>query len=217
MRRSAYSACLALALAAAGAGAAQEAPRSQFLVLNQERILTDSERGKALLAEEEAARDRLRAEARAIEAAFEAEERRLTEQRAGTDPAAFRKLADDFDARVVAARREQDARAGALAAEFDQRRRQFYAEVGPVLVGVMADFGAQAIFDESSVLISDQALNITDEVIAAIDGTFVPAPPETDAQPAEPATDPAPAEPATDAAPAAPEMDAAPAPDGAPD
>ncbi len=62
--------------------AAQEAPRSPFLVLNQERLLTGSERGQALLAEEEAARDALRAEARAIETAFEAEEQRLTEQRA---------------------------------------------------------------------------------------------------------------------------------------
>lgn len=201
MRRSAHAACLVLALAATTApAAAQDAPpRPAFLVLNQERILTDSARGKALLAEEEAARNELRAEARAIEAAFEADEQRLTEQRAGTDPAAFRKLADDFDARVVAARREQDARASALATEFDQRRRQFYADVGPVLVGVMSDLGAQAIFDESSVLISDQALNITDEVIAAIDGASVPAEPP-----------PPPAD-----APPAPE--AAPAPDVAPD
>lgn len=186
--RRAHVACLVLALAAAGGAVAQEPARPTFLVLNQERILTGSARGQALLAEEEAGRDRLRNEARAIEAAFETEERQLTERRATTEAAAFRALADDFDARVVAARREQDARAAALATEFDQRRRQFYAEVGPVLVRVMEDLGAQAIFDESSVLISDQALNITDSVIAAIDR-----------------------------APPAPTGDAAPSPDPAPD
>ena len=186
----AHAACLVLALAAAGGAAAQEPTRPAFLVLNQERILTGSARGQALLAEEEAARDRLRTEARAIEAAFETEERRLTEQRATMEAAAFRALADDFDARVVAARREQDARAAAAATEFDQRRRQFYAEVGPVLVGVMEDLGAQAVFDESSVLISDQALNITDSVIAAIDRAPTPQP--APAGEAAPSPDPAP-------------------------
>ena len=129
-RRWALSVAFALAVAAACAATGQEPERPLFLVLNQERILTGSARGQALLAEEEAARAGLRTEARSIEAAFEAEERRLTEQRAEMDAAAFRKLADDFDARVVAARREQDTRASALAVEFDQRRRQFYADVG---------------------------------------------------------------------------------------
>lgn len=185
MRRAGQAAGLALALALSVAGPprAQQAPL--FLVLNQERLLTGSERGQALLAEEEAARDRLRAEAREIETAFEEEERRLTEQRPGMAAGDFRQLADDFDARVVAARREQDARASALALEFDQKRRQFYADVAPVLVGVMEERGAQAIFDESSVLIADQALNITDAVIAAIDrAPDAAAPPAPDAAPA---------------------------------
>lgn len=197
MRRAGFAACLVLSLAATSGLAAQEAPRSQFLVLNQERLLTNSARGKALLAEEEAARDQLRSDARAIETAFEAEEKRLTEQRAGMDAAAFRALADDFDARVVAARRDQDARASALAVEFDQRRRQFYADVAPVLVGVMETLGAQAIFDESSVLLADQALNITDAVIAAIDRAGA-GPPAGDGAPA---TGPAQIAPAPDAVP----------------
>ena len=70
---------------------------------------------------------------------------------------------------MVEARREQDARANALAQEFDQRRRQFYAQVAPILVTLMDRYGAKAIFDENSVLLADQSLNITDEVIAEID------------------------------------------------
>jgi len=194
MRRSGLAAVLILSLGcvspvATGGAAAQEAPRPLFLVLDQERILTGSARGQALLAEEEAGRERLRAEAREIETAFETEERGLTERRAELDAAAFRALADDFDARVVAARREQDARASGLAAEFDQRRRAFYADVGPILVGVMEAVGALAIFDESSVLIADQGLNITDRVIGEIDRA--PAPEVAPAQqPAEPAAPP---------------------------
>ena len=165
---------------------------SGFLFINQERILTDSKAGQALLAEEEAARDELRAEARAIDAAFEVEEQRLTEQRATLPPEEFRRLADDFDARVVEARREQDERSAALAQEFDQRRRQFYASVAPILVDLMDRFRAQAIFDENSVLLADQALNITGAVIAEIDARG----PVPDAAPAETAPDEAAPEPA---------------------
>lgn len=177
----------AFLVAGALAAAAQEPGRPAFLILSQERILTGSERGRALLAREDAARDALRETARGIETAFEAEEQRLTEQRATLDAEAFRALADDFDRRVVAARAEQDARAAALAQEFDQARRQFYAGVGPILVRVMERFGALAILDESSVLLSDQALNITDEVIAEIDAAPDPGPPQSDPEPAAPA------------------------------
>lgn len=160
---------------AASAGA-QEAPQAGFVFLNQEQILTESERGRALLADENDARDALRAEARAVETAFEEEERRLTEQRATLDAAAFRALADDFDARVVAARRDQDVKANALAREFDQRRRQFYADAAPILVRVMEARGAHAILDETSVLLADQTLDVTETVIAEIDRQPEPAP-----------------------------------------
>ena len=164
---------LAIAAGAGSAASAQETrpmpPVGRFLFLNQDRILTESATGQALLAEEEAARDGLRAEARRIEQAFEAEERELTERRATMDPEEFRALANAFDTRVVQARSDQDARSAALAAQFDRRRRQFYADVAPVLVALLARFEAVAIFDENSVLLADQTLNITDAVIAEID------------------------------------------------
>ncbi len=139
-----------------------------------------------MLAEEEAESDKLRSDARAIDAAFEAEERRLTEARAGLEQDEFRKLADDFDQRVVAARREQDERSAALAAEFDLRRRQFYASVAPILVELMARHGAKAIFDENSVLLAAQELNITEEVISEIDAVPEGLPREPSGAPATP-------------------------------
>jgi len=174
-----------VAAIAAGIARAEEA-RPPFLIINQEQILTGSEVGKTLLADEERERDTLRSEARSLDAAFEAEERRLTEQRPDLDPAEFRRLSDAFDARVVQARRDQDSRSAALAQEFDQRRRAFYARVAPVLVMLMDRYGAKAILDDNSVLLADQSLNITAAVIA-----------EMDAQ----APEPAPAAPGTETAP----------------
>lgn len=173
---------LALALALAAPASAQVAVGSPFLIINQERLLTGSKAGQEILAEEERQRDQLRAEARALDASFEAEERELTEQRPTLPPEQFRRLSDAFDARVVEARRKQDERAGALAQEFDQRRRQFYARIAPILVTLMDRYQAKAIFDETSVLLADQSLNITAAVIAEIDARGAePVPPDAPA------------------------------------
>lgn len=177
---------VAVAAAFLGAGVrAQTAP--PFLIINQEQILTGSAAGKALLAEEEQQRDAMRTEARSLDAAFEQEERQLTEQRPTLDAAEFRKLSDAFDAKVVKARRDQDSRSAALAQEFDQRRRQFYARVAPVLVTLMDRYGARAILDDNSVLVADQSLNITSAVIAEIDAHDAGTTPEaTDGETAAP-------------------------------
>ena len=169
---------------------AGERPPSTFLFLNQERILTDSRTGRALLAEEEAARDALRGDARAIDSAFEAEEQRLTELRPTLSSEEFRAKADDFDARVVKARQDQDARSSVLAQDLDRKRRAFYSAVAPILVTLLERYHAYAIFDESSVLLADESLNITEAVIAENDArpaAAVPVPPATpDADPAPP-------------------------------
>jgi len=166
----AFRSALAFALASVTVPVlAQEPSALPFLIINQESLLTGSVSGREMLADEERQRDALRTEARALDASFEAEERRLTEQRPTMAPEEFRKLSDAFDGRVVEARRQQDERAGALAQEFDQRRRQFYARVAPILVMVMDRYQAKAIFDETSVLLADQSLNIKEAVIAEID------------------------------------------------
>jgi Skp family chaperone for outer membrane proteins len=149
-----------------------------FLFINQEQILTGSKSGQAILADEDRQRDALRGESRALDASFEEEESRLTEERPKLPPEEFRKLSDAFDARVVKARHDQDERANALADRFDQRRRQFYAQVAPILVMLMDRYGAKAIFDENSVLLADQSLNITQAVIAEIDAHAATAAPE---------------------------------------
>lgn len=175
---------LMLALAAVPSPAQTPAPLP-FLIINQESLLTGSATGQGILSDEERQRDTLRNEARALDASFEAEERRLTEQRPTMPAEEFRKLSDAFDGRVVEARRQQEERANALAQEFDQRRRQFYARVAPILVMLMDRYQAKAIFDETSVLLADQSLNITEAVIAEIDARAAEAP-GADAPPAAP-------------------------------
>ncbi len=152
----------------------REPMQTEFLFVNQERLLTGSRTGRALLEEEETATEELRQEARAIDADFEAREREIASLRAEITPEEFRALADEFDAEVVEARRLQDARSAALAQRLDLSRRQFFGQIAPLLVAAMERHGAAAIFDETSVLLSDQSINITDEIILAIDATLAP-------------------------------------------
>ena len=101
--------CLA---AAAAPPRPSAAPASSFLFINQERLLTGSKQGQALLGRRGApARHVAERGANARFPAFEEEERRLTEQRPTLPPEEFRKLSDAFDARVVKAR-QRPGRAG---------------------------------------------------------------------------------------------------------
>jgi len=161
----------------------REPMQTEILFVNQERLLTGSRTGRTLLDAEETATEALREEARAIDAAFEAQERELAGKRADLAPEEFRALADAFDAQVVEARRQQDARSAALAQDLDQRRRVFFGQIAPLLVAAMERHGAAAIFDETSVLLSDQSINITDEIILAIDANLSPESPANEAQP----------------------------------
>lgn len=165
---------IGLASPAPGQPVPREPMQTEFLFVNQERLLTGSRTGRALLEEEETATEALRQEARAIDADFEAREREIASLRPEITPDEFRALADEFDAEVVEARRLQDARSAALAQRLDLRRRQFFGQIAPLLVAAMERHGAAAIFDETSVLLSDQSINITDEIILAIDATLAP-------------------------------------------
>ncbi len=171
-------AVLAGLIGTASPAVGQPAPRApvqtDFLFINQERLLTGSRTGRALLEAEESATEALREEARAIDLTFEAREQTLAGMRGDMSPEEFRALADAFDAEVVEARREQDARSAALAQRLDLRRRQFFGQIAPLLVAAMERHDAAAIFDETSVLLSDPSINITDEIILAIDATLAP-------------------------------------------
>jgi len=165
-------------LLAAPAGAQQlgyPVPQGQtlpFLVIEQDRLLTDSLYGQDIIARNESEAQALREESQQLDRAFEEEERQLTGRRAELPPAEFREMADAFDAKVVRARREQEAKAGALSRRVETRQRDFFRRVGPVLLEILEETGAVAVFDQRDVLISKQDLNITDEVIKRLDVAY---------------------------------------------
>ena len=167
----------ALALALAGLAAlpapAQDLPlglpAQAILTVDQERLFAASAWGRRVAAETEAAAQALAAENRRLEAELSAEEQALTERR-GTIPAEeFRAAADAFDAKAVDIRRNQDAKERDLLRGREAERQRFFATALPVMGQEMQDRGAVAILDRRSVFLAVDALDITDELIAAID------------------------------------------------
>lgn len=160
--------CLALL---SGAAVAQEATLSgsPVVTLDQDRLFAESTFGRAVLARNEADETALAAEFRRIEAALEAEERSLTDRRPSLPPEEFRKLADEFDARVEEVRKVQEARSRALVRRREEDRKQFIDAALPVLGRLMGEMGAVAILNRDAIVLSFDRIDITDAAITRLD------------------------------------------------
>lgn len=156
-------------------------PNSSILTLASDRLFADSEFGRRVIRDLEAQSSVLAAENRRIEAELVLEEQELTRLRGEMSADEFRGLADAFDEKVQAIRREQEAKARSVNERRDIGRLRFFDAVEPVLAQIMQDTGASVILERSTVLMSANAADITDLAITRInatlgDGTQVPDP-----------------------------------------
>ncbi|MCU0906609.1 MAG: OmpH family outer membrane protein [Rhodobacteraceae bacterium] len=145
---------------------------SPILTIDQDRVYSGSAFGRRVARELEVRAADLAAENRRIETELEAEERALTEVRATMPLDAFRQRADAFDARVVAIRAEQDAKARALGALRDAAREVFWRDSLPALGQILGDRGAVAILDRRGVFLAANAIDITEDAVARIDAVL---------------------------------------------
>lgn len=140
-----------------------------ILVLNQDRLLTQTEFGQRIQIELDATSQALAAENRQIEAQLTEEELELTERRPTMSPEDFRTLADEFDTRVVAIRAAQDAKTRDLQAQAEAAQQRFFEETLPILLEIVQARGAAVLLDSRTVLLSAGSVDITDAAIVAID------------------------------------------------
>lgn len=183
-----------------GAGAqapVQSAPVAPVLMLDQDRLFSESRFGRALQADLDAEAAALLTESRRIDAALEEEERSLTARRAAMSPEEFRAAADDFDRRVEELRGAQEAKSRALTRRRDADRQRFFQAAVPVLGQMMAEAGALVLLDKDSVILSFEGIDLTDAAIARMDVLLGDGSATPEAPPAQPAT----ADPAQPAAP----------------
>jgi len=159
-----------------------EVPQSPILMLDRNRLLSETMFGKAVERQFEADSRALIAENLRLEQALEAEERDLTDRRASLPAEEFQALAAEFDRKTEAIRSAQDAKSREITAKREAERQKFLQAAVPVLGELMRESGAVAIFDSGLVILSLRGADITDEAIQRIDevlgdGSAVQAPP----------------------------------------
>ncbi len=161
---------------------------SPILTLDRDRLFNGTLYGQRVNRELESASTAMAAETRAIEAALEAEELALTEQRPTLDPQAFRALASAFDDKVQALRAEREAAEADLLAQIEAAQTSFFNRIGPVLGELVRERGAVLIVDRRAVLLAATDIDVTSDAIERIDAVLgdggdlgVPESPATDA------------------------------------
>jgi len=140
-----------------------------ILVVDQEALWTGSAWGERVNAETEARRTAIADENTRLADELEAEDAALTELRKTLPPEEFRKRADAFDARVTQVRNDRDAAARALAEEVSAEREAFLRAALPVIGAAIEARGAQILLDRQTVFLSAEAVNVTADLIAAVD------------------------------------------------
>lgn len=141
---------------------------SPILVLDEERLFSNSQTGQRVLAEIEAAGRALQDKNDRIARELEAEEQELTQKRAEIAPEEFRTLADAFDDKAERIRAERAAELRALNVKLDEERRRFLQNSIPVLEAIMREAGAAVILNQREVFLSSLAVDITDVAIARV-------------------------------------------------
>ncbi|MBV7379494.1 OmpH family outer membrane protein [Maritimibacter dapengensis] len=142
---------------------------SPILTIDRDALFADTMFGQRVNDQLEAESNALAEETRGIESALEKEERALTVQRETLTPEEFRALADEFDEKVVALRNDRDTAQQNFVQRYEEAQRSFYNQIGPVLGRLMQERGAVAILDKRSVLLSVNAIDVTEEAVERID------------------------------------------------
>ena len=166
----AFSAPLSAQTASAGSEGGAPQAVSGILMLDWERLYERSAWGQRVareIAQESAA---LNAENNRIADDLIAEEKALTERRAGMPSTEFRAAADAFDQRATGIRAAQKAKAQALSRRFEDERQSFVTAAVPLLDQILAERGAALVIDRRTVIRGLSQLDITDEMVTLADG-----------------------------------------------
>jgi Skp family chaperone for outer membrane proteins len=147
-------------------------PVLQILIVDRARLFAESAFGKASVERERIATRALEDENAGIQAELVAEEQELTVLRKTLSAAEFSARAAAFDEKVERIRAEQDAKARDLAGAREEDGQAFQRAALPVLGELMAARGAQVLLDKSSVILSLNLVDVTDEAIAKVDAAF---------------------------------------------
>ncbi|MCV2892151.1 OmpH family outer membrane protein [Lentibacter sp. XHP0401] len=143
--------------------------QSEVVIVDPNRLFSETLFGQHISEQLEAEAEELAANNRRIEEELRTEERDLTEQRPTMSPEDFRDTAEAFDQKVQAIRRERLDRARELEEKRASAEARFLATAQSALVELMNERGANILLDMRSVILRDNAIDITNDAVRKID------------------------------------------------
>lgn len=142
---------------------------SPILTMDQDVLYLSSAWGLRAQARLEAEGDIVSAENDRLTQLLSREEAALTEQRATLPAAEFRRMAESFDLRATRIRRERAQAVQDLNAWAEADRAAFFRAALPVMGRIMQERGAVAVLDRRTVFVSLEAIDVTQQLVAALD------------------------------------------------
>ncbi len=149
---------------------AQSLPNVQVLVVDLDRVFTETVYGQRLQADFREAEKALADDFNRIAGELIAEEKQLRDIRAGTPPDEFRTMAEAFDSKSNKLRLEQSERRNKLILDLQVARENLLRQLGPIFSQLMQERGASILIqkDDQRMIVFPQA-DITQSAIALID------------------------------------------------
>ena len=149
---------------------AQSLPNVQVLVVDLDRVFTETVYGQRLQSDFREAERALADDFNRIAGELIAEEKQLRDIRTETPPDEFRTLAEAFDSKSNKLRLEQSERRNKLTQDLQVARENLLRQLGPIFSQLMQERGASILIqkDDQRMIVFPQA-DITQSAIALID------------------------------------------------
>jgi outer membrane protein len=143
-------------------------PEAKFAVVDYQKVLKQSEAGQDVHRQFEDYRKSFQALVKHDEDTLRAVEEKLKQDRASLAPAEFEKRRRTFEERVIALQRRAQDSMRALDNGFQESMNDLHKKVLPLVKELSEKQGYNIVVDRSKVVIALKAVDLTDEVIDAV-------------------------------------------------
>ena len=140
-----------------------------ILIVDMERIKSDTAAGRDMLAKRIDIRQRIQAGIAERTEALRLEEQNLASERDTLSPEKFRERVEAFEEQVFANRAFSERESRRLQLVLSRASALLRERATTVLAGIMRERGAEVLLDASQIVLSVDRLDITDEAILRLD------------------------------------------------
>lgn len=148
---------------------AQAATPPVVVVVDAQKILRDAKAAKSARGALTQQRQKFEQELEQQRKELQQAEAELKKQQTILAPEALEQKRRDLEKRIVELRRETEERQAMLSGAFSQAMRGLTTEMNKTLAAIMKERDITIAFPRSAVLVFDQKLDITKDVLAALD------------------------------------------------